>query len=289
VLIAQISDLHITDRVGLTSSLVDANANLERAIEFLNRLRPRPDVAVASGDLTDNGLPTQYQALVALLGRLELPCFVIPGNHDDRSALLGAFADHTYLRRDGGPLHFAIDDYPVRLVGIDTTRPGRHDGRFAETDRSWLDDTLLGRPDTPTLVFMHHPPFDTGIWWMDCVGLPAEDRIGFEAVIRRHPQVRRVVCGHVHRAVQLAWSSTVVSVAPSTAHQVGLDLEPGAAMSLTDEPPMITLLDWTDERILTHTCAFLPARSVDLGAAMSPGAKEKLMTRPPAPKGGGFT
>jgi hypothetical protein len=137
---------------------------------------------------------------------------------------------------------------------------------------------------------MHHPPFDTGVWWMDCVGLPEEHRRGFEAVIRRHPQVRRVISGHVHRPVQTVWGTTVVSVAPSTAHQVALDLVPGGSMRITAEPPLLTLLDWTDDRVLTHTTAFAPVESVDVGATMpSPErAKEALLARPPAPKGGAF-
>jgi hypothetical protein len=104
---------------------------------------------------------------------------------------------------------------------------------------------------------MHHPPFDTGVWWMmDCVGLPDEHRQAFESVIRRNPQVRQVVSGHIHRPVQTTWGPTMIRVAPSTAHQAGLDLRPGGPMRLTAEPPMLTLLDWTDERVLMHTAAF---------------------------------
>jgi 3',5'-cyclic-AMP phosphodiesterase len=288
MLIAQLSDLHVNEGGVFIGELVDANAMLAAAVEFLHGLEPRPDVVVATGDLTDDGRPEQYAVLRDLLGACEMPAYLLPGNHDERAPLLDAFPDHSYLPRDGGPLSYAIDDHPVRIVAVDTTIPGRHDAALDAGARRWLEETLSARPDTPTLVCTHHPPFDTGVWWMDCVGLPGDDRRAFQETIRRHPQVQRVVSGHIHRPVQTVWGSTIVSVAPSTAHQVALDAMPLGAMRLTDEPPMLTLLDWTDERVLTHTTAFLPPKVLDVGAMMPDGAKQALLARPQAPKGGAF-
>jgi Icc protein len=288
MLIAQISDLHVHGRGERISGLVDANENLARAIEYLNAMEPRPDAVVATGDLTDNGTPEQYAILRELLDGLDAPLYLVPGNHDERRPLADAFPHHTYLPRDGGPQSYAIEDHAVRLVGVDTTHPGHHDGELGTDELAWLDETLAARPDAPTLVFMHHPPFDTGIWWMDCVGISDEHRRGFEAVIRRHPQVQRVVSGHIHRPVQTAWGATIVSVAPSTAHQVGLDLVAGGGMRLTDEPPMVTFIDWTDDHVLNHTAAFLPNASFDIGEQMPEEAKTAILERPPAVKGGAF-
>lgn len=288
MLIAQISDLHVNEGGAFIGTLADANANLAAALAFLHALTPTPDVVVATGDLTDNGRPEQYAVLRDLLDECKQPLFLIPGNHDERAPLVDAFPDHAYLARDGGPLQYVIDDFPVRLVGVDTTIPGRHDAALESDEIGWLDETLSARPETPTLVFMHHPPFDTGVWWMDCIGLPDDHRRAFEQCIRRHPQVQRVISGHIHRPVQTIWGGAIVSVAPSTAHQVALDLEPGRTMRLTSEPPMLTLLDWTDERVLTHTTAFAPVEVIDVEAMMPDGAKEALLARPPAPKGGAF-
>jgi Icc protein len=288
MLIAQISDLHVHEPGARIEALVDANANLATAVDFLNTMEPRPGVVLATGDLTDNGRPEQYALLRDLLAACTVPVFLIPGNHDERGPLRDAFPDHDYLPDGGAPMHYAVDEFAVRLVGIDTTQAGRHDGALEADELEWLDGTLGARPGAPTLVFMHHPPFDTGVWWMDCIGLAGRE--GFEVVIRRHPQVKRVISGHIHRPVQTVWGSTLVSVAPSTAHQVGLDLVAGGGMRLTDEPPMLTLLDWTDERVLTHTASFLPATAFDIADEMPDPerAKAMLLTRPPAPKGGAF-
>ena len=100
---------------------------------------------------------------------------------------------------------------------------------------AWLEDVLTSGRERPTVVFMHHPPFRTGIDHMDVIGLAAGDAFG--AIIERHPQVERVLCGHLHRAIQVRWRGTLAATAPSTAHQVALDLRPGADGVFALEPP----------------------------------------------------
>ena len=72
------------------------------------------------------------------------------------------------------------------------------------------------------MIFMHHPPFKTAIEYMDGIGLEGADAMA--EVVRRHPQVERVVCGHLHRSIQSRWAGTVAMTAPATAHQVDLDI-----------------------------------------------------------------
>jgi len=91
--------------------------HLERAVAHLNRLAPRPDVALATGDLVERGEPEEYARLRAILDRLAMPLYVIPGNHDSREGLARAFADRGYLPTDGGFLHYTVEEWPVRLIG----------------------------------------------------------------------------------------------------------------------------------------------------------------------------
>lgn len=81
--------------------------------------------------------------------------------------------------------------------------------------------------DRPTVVLMHHPPFKTFVGPMDAFGLRSPET--FASVIKRHPQVETILCGHVHRANEVRFAGTIASTAPSAAHQVALDLmEPPA-------------------------------------------------------------
>src|SRR5262245_30732205 len=224
MIIAQMTDLHVVGRGQLCQGRVPTNAQLQAAVAHLNGLEPRPDVVLATGDLTDHGAPEEYDALREILAPLRAPLHLIPGNHDHRDVFLEAFADHAYLPRPGAPFaHYALEDYPVRLVGLDTTVPGQHHGLLCDARLAWLDATLAAAPARPTLIFMHHPPFRTGIRWVDAVGLHGGRRM--EAVVARHPQVEWVACGHIHRPIQVAWGGTVASTAPSTSHaQVALAL-----------------------------------------------------------------
>jgi Icc protein len=240
MIIAQITDLHVVARDRLCYRQIPTNAQLAEAVAHLNSLMPRPDVVIASGDLTDHGHDDEYEVLREILAPLTAPVFVIPGNHDRREALAKAFADQPYMPRAGAPfIHYAIDDYPIRLVGLDTSVPEHHHGLMCEERLRWLDATLSARPDHPTLIFMHHPPFRTGVHWMDGSGLHGGRAM--EEIVARHPNVIRVAAGHIHRPIHVAWAGTIASTAPSTCHQVTLDLAGGDGYEFVMEPRAIQL------------------------------------------------
>jgi len=74
MLIAQITDLHVVAPDQLYYGRVAANAQLQEAIAHINALTPRPDVVLASGDLTDHGTAEEYAVLRDLLRALHRPC-----------------------------------------------------------------------------------------------------------------------------------------------------------------------------------------------------------------------
>src|SRR5207247_6579287 len=134
-------------------------------------------------------------------------------------ALRAAFGDRAWMPREGF-IQYVIDDGPLRLVAIDTLLPGQQSGRVDAARVRWLDARLTEAPSKPTMIFMHHPPFKTAIDYMDEIGLEGAEAMA--EVVRRHPHVERVVCGHLHRSIQSRWAGTVALTAPATAHQVGL-------------------------------------------------------------------
>lgn len=244
MLIAQISDLHLRGDGSLLNDCVDTEAALANCVDHLNGLAPRPDVVLATGDLVDEGQPEDFAALRRALDRLEMPVHVIPGNHDDRDGLRRAFADQPSLPAEDEFLHYTVESHPVRLTGLDTVIPGECGGRMCEARLDWLDARLAEQPERPTLVFMHHPPFVTGIGFMD---EPSFDgSAALEAVIRRHPQVRQIVCGHIHRSIHTRWAGTAAAVAPSVVFQMALELRDGAPSAYVLEPPAISLYLWRD-------------------------------------------
>lgn len=252
MLIAQISDTHIKPEGRLAYRRVDTAAFLARAVDHLRRLVPGPDVVLATGDLVDAGRPEEYAHLRRLLAPLPMPVFLVPGNHDAREPMRDVFADHAYLPRNGEFLHYVVDDYPLRLIGLDTLVPGEGGGRLGEARLRWLARRLEEAPERPTLIFMHHPPFRTGIARMDAIGLVDADAFG--AVIERHRQVEAIVCGHLHRPIHTRWRGTVVTTAPSPAHQVALDVRESGDLGWVLEPPAVLLHLWRPgQGVVTHT------------------------------------
>ena len=251
MLIAHITDTHITSPGTLLMGIVDTASALEGAVAALNRLDPSPDAIVLTGDLVESGAPEEYAHLRGLLAPLRMPVFAIPGNHDAREPMREAFIGDGYLPRQGF-LDYAIEDYPLRVVALDTLVPGEGGGALCWERLQWLDRTLSRARDRPTLVLMHHPPFLTGISRMDRLGL--DGSAAFADIVRHHGQVERVACGHLHRPIESRFAGTVAGTAPSTAHQIVLDFRPDARVSFAFEPPGYQLHYWREGAgLVTHT------------------------------------
>jgi 3',5'-cyclic AMP phosphodiesterase CpdA len=181
-----------------------------------------------------------------------MPVYLVPGNHDRRAELFAEFAPDGYLRNDDGFLHYVIEGHDVRLIGLDSVVPGHGHGEMCAARLAWLEGKLGQERKRPTMIFMHHPPFGTGLADMDRINCRNGASMG--AVLRRFDNIERVVCGHHHRPITVRWGGTIGSVAPSTAHQVTLDLEvDGGPSSFTLEPPGFHLHIWSkDTGLVTH-------------------------------------
>jgi 3',5'-cyclic AMP phosphodiesterase CpdA len=251
MLIAQISDPHIKSPGQLLYDRIDTAGYLERAVAHVLALDPQPDVVIMTGDLVDGGKPEEYAHLRRLIAPLAMPVYVIPGNHDAREPLRAAFADRGYFPASGF-LQYTVDDLPVRLIALDTLVEGKGHGALCDERLAWLDARLGEQTGKPVMLFMHHPPFECGIEAFDHARLQeGDDRL--TELVRRHGNVERAVCGHVHRPIQVRWAGTMASIAPATAHQATLDLHDGAPLSMMMEPPAIALHQWRPHTgLVTH-------------------------------------
>lgn len=232
-ILAQLSDTHLSDDDPAPTRA------LREAVTTLLALAEPPDAVVLTGDLTDHGRPAEYTLLRTELERLPMPVHPLPGNHDDVGALLAAFpevpaANHTAWVAG------------VRLLCCDSTIPGQAGG--ALSDPAWLDAALAEEPRTPSVVAMHHPPYDIGVGWIDRMGHARPGRLA--SVISRHPQVVRVIAGHVHAASVRGFAGTVATTCPSAYRQLRVD--PGGPPAMSDAAPgfALHLIDGMDA--VTH-------------------------------------
>ena len=155
-----------------------------------------------------------------------------------------SFADLGYLSPDSAFLHYTVERWPLRLIGLDTVLPGQVGGGFCAARHQWLAERLAEQPQRPTVLFMHHPPFASGIVFLD--DPPFEGAKELAALIAKHPQVRQVMCGHIHRAIYVNWAGTCAAIAPSTVYQMNLAFEPGVGFAPTGDPPAISLYRWSN-------------------------------------------
>jgi 3',5'-cyclic-AMP phosphodiesterase len=215
-LLVQLSDPHIGATWGGDPDPVEG---LRLTVEAVRGLPDAPDAVLMTGDLAEHAADREYEIVRDSLAQLGAPVYVLPGNHDDRDVLRRNFDVPGAM---GTPVQYTADVGPLRLVVVDSTRPGADPGELDAERLNWLDAELARAPDRLTLLALHHPPVSTGNAAWDEIGLPAADRRALVDVLQRHPQVRRIVAGHVHRAMTAELAGRAVVTVPSTYVQARL-------------------------------------------------------------------
>ena len=254
-ILAQITDLHIREPNKLAYGRLDTAPYLRTCVESLLRLRQKPDAVVLTGDLTDFGRPAEYAHLRQLLAPLDMPLYLLPGNHDDRANLRAAFPEHSYME-SGEFIQYAVDIGPLRLIALDTMIPGQSGGQLCTSRLQWLRETLAASEGRPVVIAMPHPPFRTLIGHMDKIGLQAGAE-ELREIVSQYSNIERIICGHLHRVIDVRFGGTIASTAPAPAHQVTLDLDDDAESSWMLEPPGFRVHAWDDVngRLVSHLAA----------------------------------
>ncbi len=241
-IVAQISDPHIKRPGEVAYGVIDTAQALGRCVQFLNSLVPKPDIVVVSGDIADSGRDEEYRHFQELMAPLVIPFVILPGNHDDRAAIRRSFPAAADLRSEG-PLNAVMRLDHLVLVLLDSSVPGEPHGFLGSDTLAWLDVRLCEDAESPALIFLHHPPFVTGIRHMDVQNLRNADALA--EVVARHERVRLVAAGHVHRAAFTLFAGVPAVIAPGISHAVALDLDPAGLPAFRLETPGLYLHIWT--------------------------------------------
>ncbi len=229
MIIAQISDTHIDldhpfgkDRI----------RNLVQCVEDINGLDPLPDVVIHTGDLTNTGHPAEYEEAARILGDLRPPLYVTAGNRDDRTALRSVFTDGSCLMPETDFVQFRVDEFPVRLIILDTLTEDTNKGDFCSDRADSLSAALSEDDSKPTAVFMHHPAFEV-VESKYPIQFESRDAMArMEKALNRYGRVIRAFCGHTHRATAGMIGDVPVSSTPSVAVDLRLGDYPDAHQSV---------------------------------------------------------
>ena len=180
MLLVQISDIHCGPMF--------QRDILQKAIEEINTLSP--DVVLVTGDLTEEGLKTEFQMAAKYLKKIKSDKIIyVSGNHDYRSTgylLFRQYFPFSQLTQ--------IDDTVIAVVS--SARPDRDDGEVGHRQNLWLENTLSKHQDKMKIVAIHHhviPVPDTGADQITVID--AGD------ILRSltKSNVDLVLCGHRHR------------------------------------------------------------------------------------------
>lgn len=258
VVVAQLTDTHLRAPGELTHG-VDTGRALEDAVATLANASVPIDAVLVTGDLADRGSAEEYVHFRECVAPIRAPLYAIPGNHDDAS-LLTRFLEDKARQTQAGDVSYVAEVGPLRLVMLDTTVAGADHGSLTSARLRWLDEALSARPEQPTLLAMHHPPFRSGIPQMDAINLRDGEPLG--ELLARHGQVLAIACGHVHRSIFTTFANRAASVAPSPAFAVCLDLCDAGKIQIGIESPGLHLHVWSPGggpfgSIATHRVAIL--------------------------------
>ncbi len=253
MLIAQITDIHLGFEPNNPAEF--NRRRLDQTLHRMREMRPRPDVLLITGDMADTGDDAvSYRRLRSVLADFPVPVHFCMGNHDSRVPFRRYFPE---VPEADGFIQYAVEEFPVRLLILDTLEVGRHGGGFCEVRAAWLRDRLAEQPDRPTVLVLHHPPIDSGLSWMN-EDPEAEWVRRLCGVVEGRANIVGLLCGHLHRPIVTRWAGLTLAVCPSTAPQVALDLDeidpdkPDGRPMIVADPPGYALHLWTGDALVTH-------------------------------------
>jgi len=231
IVVLHITDLHLFGDRDARLFGVATDRTLAAVLESAAGRCGRPDVLIATGDLSQDGAPDSYRRLNTVLERIGVPVLCLPGNHDEPGLMeLHLTGGNVSTRR-----RLQIGGW--QLIQLDSTVAGAVGGHLEPGELAALERALRERPDVYALVCLHHHPVPTGSRWMD--GIALDNPEALFRVTEKFPNVRGIIWGHVHQEFRTRRNGVELMSTPSTCFQ----FKPGSPeFSLDDSPPGYRIL-----------------------------------------------
>lgn len=211
VRILHLTDFHFLPGPGQTMLGVDTELSFSEVVAAAGSTGPRPDLALLTGDLVQTPSAAAYRRLKTRLQALECPCYCLPGNHDDPALMAGILAGEKLFCR----AQILLRDW--QIICLNSVVPGEAHGLLAGEQLATLATLLDAQPGRFALIALHHHPVPCGSRWMDTMVLKNSD--AFFAVLERHGNVKAVIFGHIHQAMDCVHRGLRFIGTPSTCFQ----------------------------------------------------------------------
>src|SRR5262245_16443455 len=252
-----LTDTHFVAR-GRKIYGLDPAERLAAAIEVINRDHRDLAFVIVTGDLAHWGEDAAYENLAAVLSGLHAPTILLMGNHDRRDAFERYFPG---VKRDANGFVQAMQVFDdATVVTLDTLNEAapNHEGLLCSNRLGFLEQALHSAPiDRPVLLFQHHPPFDTGLRYMDTIRL-ANPEAEWDVIARtRRPDY--LFMGHLHRPIAGVWNRIPFHIQRALAHQAAVDLVTDGYITGSHEAPDYSHVSVNNGQIVIHQCSFMYA------------------------------
>ncbi len=160
----------------------------------------RPELIVASGDLTHRGRADQHERAARLLRSFGIPVLAVPGNHDMPYTFPARFMRPWALfERSWGTTEPTHSSGTLHVVGLNSARPYRHQsGALRDDQLKAAGERLHAAPDRAfRVVVLHHHM--VGAPWRAARKRPVSHR---NTVLRELVAAGAdlILAGHIHQA-----------------------------------------------------------------------------------------
>lgn len=209
--VLQFTDTHFFETGDGRLMGVDTSTTFRQVINLAHEKHGTPDFYLLTGDLSQDETSGSYDRFAEAVKHLKAPAYYLPGNHDARPLMDKAFQTRPFRAET----NFVFGDWHIVL--LDTQVEGEVHGNLSSSELQRLDKVLSQHGDKHTLVTLHHHPVSVGSEWIDQIKVKNGDQ--FLGIIEKHPQVRVVLCGHIHQEFETRRGSVVFLGTPSTCVQ----------------------------------------------------------------------
>lgn len=243
VRLIQYSDMHLFgDRAERLRGVASLPA-MHAAIADAQRRCRRPDGILLTGDLVQDD-PEGYRWIRETFGAYTVPVLCLAGNHDLPDDMRAALGREPFTI--GGHREFGR----WLVVMLDSWVRNEAGGCLGEEQLQRLREVLSAHRNHHVLVCLHHHPIRMRSGWLDQVGL--KDADAFLQIVREHSNVRGVLWGHVHQALDSFVHGVRFMATPATCAQ----FLPGSdQFAIDNRPPGYRLLELLpDGAIQTEVC-----------------------------------
>ena len=207
----QITDLHILAESGQTMAGINTEAIFQQVLKAAHKQHGKVDCILVTGDLAQSPCQSSYQRISHELSKYKTHTLCLPGNHDDL-ALMQQFINAKNISCDK---QMEFDHW--QLISLNSKKEGEQGGYLAKSELELLENTLLNQPSLNAIIAVHHHPVPSNSSWMDTMMIENSDALF--STLKKHPQVKAIVCGHIHQQLEITKNNIQILGTPATCFQ----------------------------------------------------------------------